>query len=196
MKTSILPKWTVVGATLLTALSITSASATHQTEGKHERSFTGTVTSVDPEQKSFAVQGKVFTKRFTADDSCTFSLANPRPQSFSGVQLGQKVMVAYQSHNGIRVAERVTQTPMHFAGRITEVDPIAHTVTVRHNALDKTFQVGDDCKVKLGDRKATAITDLKPGQTIAVTYESPRHWLMAREITRVSEMPAGSITAR
>ena len=195
MKTTTLPKWTAVGASLLTAIAVMSASAGQHTEGKKDSTFTGTVTSVDPEQRSFAVQGLVFKKRFSAADKCSYSMMDSKAQSISGLRLGQKVTVDYENHQGVRIADCVTQLPMRFEGKVNAIDPIAHTVTVRHKALDKTFQVGSDCKVKLYGDKSGSLTDLKLGQLIVVTYESPREWLMAREISQTSTTFTGSLTA-
>ena len=184
-----------VGGSLLTAIAVMSASAGEQTAPKQDRTFTGTVKSVDPEQRSFAVQGMVFTKRFDAAESCSYSMMDPKAQSINGLRLGQKVTVGYENHQGVRIADCVTQLPMRFKGRVNAVDPIAHTVTVRHKALDKTFQVGSDCKMTLHANKSGSLTDLKPGQLIEVTYESPKYWLMAREITQTSATFTGSLTA-
>ena len=64
MKTTALRRRTAVCLSVLTAAAVISASADQQTKARHDKSYTGTVKTVDPKEHTLHVEGAVLNKSF------------------------------------------------------------------------------------------------------------------------------------
>jgi Cu/Ag efflux protein CusF len=93
--------------------------------------------------------------------------------TINGLRPGQKVTVSYQNANGVLVANRVEQKPLHHEGTVKAIDPAKRTVTLHHRAMNKTFRIAEDCAVTLRNDKSGTLADIQPGHWVTVTYETP-----------------------
>jgi Cu/Ag efflux protein CusF len=113
----------------------------------------------------------------------------------SDLRPGQKVTVSYQNAEGVLVADHIVQQPIRYVGTVQAIDPPQHTLTVRHGAMDKEFQIADDCRVMFRDGKTGTLADLQPGYHVTVTYEMPNGKPTAWEIAQTSATFTGTLTA-
>ena len=185
-----------VGASVLTTLAAGKASADQATTAtKPEKSYTGTVVSVDPKEHVLDVKWVVLSKKFNLGESCAYTFLGKGAGTAEDLRPGQKVRVSYQNAHGVLVADRVTQEAMRSEGTVKSVNLEKHTMTLHFRALDKTFRLADDCKVVLRDAKSGTLSDVQPGHHVTVTYETPNGTATARQIAQTSATFTGSLTA-
>lgn len=162
---------------------------------KPEQHCTGVIASVDPAEHMMTVKELLRTRRFNLGNTCTYTFPGKTTGTAADLRPGQKVDVRYQAALGVLVANQVTQEPMRFVGVVASIDPATHTLIMRRRLLDKTFQIGSDCSVVLRNDKTGALSDVRPGEYVTVTYESPKHGAVARQISETSETFSGTLTA-
>lgn len=195
MKTTRSQNWTAICAAVLTATAVIRAPADQPaTATKPEKSYTGTVVSVDPKENTLETRGFLFTKKFNLGDACTYTLLD-NSSTINGLRPGEKVTVSYQDANGVLIADRVEQQPMRYTGMVKAVDPAAHTLTLHIGGMDKKFQIADGCGVALRDDKSGTLADIQTGDHVTVTYETPDDKLTARQIAQTSMEFTGELTA-
>jgi Cu/Ag efflux protein CusF len=196
MKTKKAKSWMTVCAAVLTTTAVIRASADQAaTAARPEKSYTGTVVSVAPQEHTLETRGFLFTKKFNPGDTCTYSLLDNSNGAINDLRPGEKVTVSYQDANGVLIADRVEQQPMRYEGMVKAVDPVAHTLTLHIGVMDKTFQIADGCGVVLRDDKSGTLADIQTGDHVTVTYETPDDKLTAREIAQTSMEFTGTLTA-
>jgi len=163
---------------------------------KSEKSYTGTVTSVDPKEHVLNVKGwTMMTKAFNLGASCLVSQLGKDNATANDLRAGEKVSVSYQDVHGVLIASRVEQEPMRFEGMVKEINNDKHTVTLHRTALDKDIQLPSDCKIVLRDGRTGTLADIQAGYHVTVTYEMPGGTPTAREIARTSIPFTGTLTA-
>lgn len=195
MKTTALGKWAAVGMSVLTLAAYSSPADQTATAAKPDKTCTGTVASVHPDQRTLEVKGFLFSKTFNIGNSCTFALLDKPDGSISDMRPGEKVVVSYQSPNGVLVADSIRQKPMDDTGTVKAIDPAKHTITMHSGIMDKTFRVPDDCVVVLHNDKSGTVADVQPGDHVIITYETPDGKLTARQIAQTSATFTGELTA-
>lgn len=200
MKTKALRKWTAVGLSVLTATAAYRASAddasANATAAKPDKNYTGTIVSLNPQEKMLDVKGFWFSKKdFNLGDNCTYSIVGQENGALDDLRPGQKVTVSYQDAHGVLVANRVTQRPMRDVGMVKAINPTTQTLTLHVGMMDKTFQIPANCDVTLRGGKAGTIADIEPGYHVTVTYEVPGGKATAREIAQTSATFTGDLTA-
>ena len=196
MKTTAYRKWSVVGLCALTAITVMRASAEQAaTAAKHEKTYTGTVVSVDPQDHQLKVKGWFLSKEFNLGDNCAYALLDQSADMVNGLRPGQKVTVSYQDASGVLVADRVKQEPLRYEGMVKTIDPVTHKLTVHHRGMDKTFEIAGECKVMLRDDRTGELADVQPGNHVTVIYEIPKDTPTARRIDQTSATYTGTLTA-
>jgi Cu/Ag efflux protein CusF len=197
MKTTAVKTWTVVGASVLTLAALPSRADQNQspTTAKPDKTYTGTVTAVDPQNHTLQVRGFLWSEKFNLGDNCAYVLLDQPQGAISDLRPGEKVKVSYQDYQGVRAADRVQQEPIRCEGTVKAIDPAAHTMTVHSGMMDKKFQLADDCAVTLRQDKSGALADVQPGDFVTVTYETPEHKLVARQIAQTGQTFTGKLTA-
>jgi hypothetical protein len=203
MKTYTLRTWTVasVAALLVSAAANTSAdeagSKQAATTARHEKHYTGTIVFVDHSAQMMRVKDVLglFHKTFSLADNCACSFIDKGAGTAADLRAGQKVDVGYQDAHGVLVADRVTQQPMRFTGVVQAVDPQQHTLIVRERMLDKVFTIPSDCSFVLHDNKSGTLANVKVGERITVTFETPAGVVTARQIAQPSDTFTGELIA-
>ncbi len=117
MKTTRAKNWMAVCAAVLTTTAVIRASADQAaTAARPEKSYTGTVVSVAPQEHTLKTRGFLFTKKFNLGDACTYTLLDNNSGTMNDLRPGEKVTVSYQDANGVLIADRVEQQPMRYDG--------------------------------------------------------------------------------
>ena len=200
MKTIALRAWAVVCLSALTATvayrtSADDASA-NATAAKPDKTYTGTIVSIDPKEHMLDVRGFLFSsKKFNLGDTCAYTIVGQDTGAVGDLRPGQKVMVGYQNAHGVLVADRVTQQPMRDEGMVKAIDPATQTLTLHLGVMDKKFQLPADCDVTLRGDRAGTVADIQPGNHVLITYEVPNGKPTARQIAQTSETFTGDLTA-
>ncbi len=195
MKTTTNKQRMVVWATALAASLAFGAAADSPTPaGKAEKTWTGTVTSVDPNEHMVESKGLFLSKKFNLGSACTYAMLESKTGSANDLRPGEKVTITYQDAGGVLVADRIEQLPMQYEGMVKAVDPANHTMTV-HDHGDRTFQIANGCAVALREDKPGTLADIQVGNHVTVTYETPGNKPTVREIAQTSATFAGTLTA-
>jgi len=105
------------------------------------------------------------------------------------------VTVTYQDVHGVLIASRIEQEPMRFEGMVKAIDADKHTLTLHQRALDKELVMPAECKIMLRGGKAGTFADIKVGNHVTVTYETPGNTPTARQIAQTSIPYTGTLTA-
>jgi len=203
MKTLQLKNWLAIGAALLitaTASRVLAddqpATTTTTTAAKTEMStYTGTVAAVDPNEHVLSVKGWLLRKSFNLGGGCAYTMLDKPAATAADLRPGEKVEVSYQNVHGVLIASRVEQQPMQYEGMVKAVDSEKHTLTLRRSPGEKKLQIPDDCKIVLRDQKTGTVADIRAGDHITVTYETPDGKTVARQIAQTSQEFAGTLTA-
>lgn len=201
MKTTMIKTWTAVCAAALAASAAFRASADQAgAAAKPEKSYTGTVVSVDPKEHTLRVsQWALSKKTFNLGDNCTYELLFPAVEKnhspVNDLRPGEEVTVSYRDARGVLIADRIEQRPVRFEGIIAAVDPGRHMLTLHRRGLDKELTIADGCLVVLRNEKPGTFADLHPGDHVTVTYETPGGAPTAREIAQTSMVFTGKLTA-
>jgi Cu/Ag efflux protein CusF len=80
-----------------------------------------------------------------------------------------------------------------FSGILTAVDAKEKTVTVKKFWFDKTFNLADKCEFLDGDKKEARLSDLRPGQKVAVSYKNASGVLVANRIAQEKLLYSGTV---
>jgi Cu/Ag efflux protein CusF len=200
MKNKALRAWAVVCLSALTATAAYRASAddasANATTAKPDKTYTGTIVSVDSKEHLLDVRGFPFSsKKFNLGDTCAYTIVGQDTGAIGDLRPGQKVTVGYQNAHGVLVADRVTQQPMRDEGMVKAIDPATQALTLHLGVMDKTFQLPANCEVTLRGDKSGTVADIRPGNHVLITYEVPNGKPTAREIAQTSESFTGDLTA-
>jgi len=182
-------------AGLLTTGLIASADQTLPAGGP-ERSYTGQVVSVDPQERTFSVKSWLLSSRqFIPGANCTYLMADPGKGTAADLRPGQEVTVSYQVAQGVRVADRIEQRALRYEGVVAANDPNAHSVTLHLRGYDRRIAIAPGCIVMLKNDKTGTLADVQPGDHVTITYETPNGIPIAREISQTSAEFVGRLTA-
>jgi hypothetical protein len=200
MKTTRVKNWMAVCTAVLTATAAYRVSAddasANAPAAKPDKTYTGTVVSVDPKENMLHVRGYPFnSKKFNLGDNCTYMIVGMDTGAITDLRPGQRVTVGYQNAHGVLVADRVTQQPMRDEGMVKAIDLKAQTMTLHLGVMDKTFQLPADCEITLRGDKSGTVADIQAGNHVMVTYEVPNGKPTAREIAQTSATFTGDLTS-
>ena len=205
MKTIVRRIWLAAGVSALALASFAGAAGAETANAlpSPEKTFTGTVTAVDPTEHILKARGTLLlTKKFNLGTDCSYKFLDNKFAGYtSGAEAalhpGQKIIVGYREADGVLVADRVEQQPMNFAGWVKTVNPVTHTVTVQPAGFgfSKQFQYADGCQVTLRGARSGKFADIQAGNYVTLTYETPPGLPTVQRIAQTSEQFTGSLTA-
>jgi len=168
---------------------------------KNESTWTGTVAAVNPQNSTITGKWWWFTKTFNLGDNCAISVPDKNEGALSDLRPGEKVKIRYQDVEGVLVADRITERPLHCRGTVRDVDRNAKTVMIEGNTAYKrflthnTFGIAGDCRVILPDGRNGGLDDLRPGSMLAIFYELPDNSPVAYRIKVKSSTFVGTVDA-
>lgn len=196
MKTYQATWMTICAATLMSGALFPAAADQSAKPAATEDTYTGVVVFVDPKEHVLSVKGwKPFNKAFNLGDNCTVSQWGKSSATVSDLRPGEKVTVTFQDAHGVLIASRVEQQTMQVEGMVGAIDADKHTLTLLRTGPDKQLEIAKDCKVTLRDGKAGSFADLRVGNHVTVTFETPNGNLTAREVAQTSIAFTGTLTA-
>lgn len=187
---------TTLGSLVLISILSVSAKADQQTpETRHEKTWRGTLTEVNPQNHTIKCERWMVTEAFRVGDHCVVSAVDKRDAALSDLHPGEKVEIQYQNAEGVRVAERIAERELCYVGRVRYVDRKDRIVTIENKAFHKTFSFAGDCEVVRSDGKRGTIDDVRPGFKVTVTYETPGGAPIAYRVREESVTLVGKLVA-
>jgi hypothetical protein len=197
MKTTITANtWLAVCVSVLTSIAALPAAADQPapaTTAKPDKNYTGTVVTVDPKEHVLSVKGWAFSKKsFNLGENCAYTLLEKNSAGAADLHAGQRVVVAYQDVHGVLIADSVTQEPMRMEGMVAALDAGQHTLVLHR---DRHLRIADDCRITLRNDKTGTLADIKVGDHVTVTYETPGGTMAVRQIAQTSIAFTGVLTA-
>ena len=190
MKTN---QFTLPAALLLAALTLTAAAG--PTAAPAEKTATGTIITVDAQEHVLKTTAFFSGRKFMLGNDCACTLTDRSAGTVQSLRPGQKVEVAYQDVNGVRIASHVTIVPMRLEGTVKSIDSTDRLLTLHYRLHDRTFSLASDCGVTLRDDRTGSFADIRPGNHVTVTYETPGDQPVARQIAQTSLRYVGTLTA-
>jgi cold shock CspA family protein len=185
-----------------TALALICPACTYQALGddscnvaQQEKSFKGSVVTVDAPERTLSVKGFFFTRNFNTASDCQVSLQDKPAASLAELRPGQKVDIRYNENNGVLIARQIAQHDLIYSGHITAIDPAARTLTLKSGMTTHNLAIAPDCVVVLKDDKSAALSSLQVGDAVQVSYQPAKGSPMASRIRQKSEMFVGTIEA-
>lgn len=182
-----------MSATLLVAVALRTPADPVLTAPGADKIYTGVVITVDTNESVFRVQGSRWSaKQFAYSDNCEITLLYSTLQNglgsttAEGLRTGEKVTVNYQDLHDVHIADRIEQQPLQFAGTVRRINLEKRRLTLRRWIADQRLNIEAGCLIILGDHKVGALTDIRPGDHVVVTYETPGGDPMAWQITRTT----------
>jgi len=164
---------------LVAALPL-GAQADQPTAGKQsEQTCVGTLSAVNAQGNTVTLRTWWRSRTFNLGDRCVILAIDKGGVALSDLRPGVEVRIRYQKVDGVLVADRIAERPLHYAGTVDAVDAKARTVTMAEEPLAKpfrrprVFRIADDCKVILPDGKHATLASLQAGDRITILYESP-----------------------
>jgi hypothetical protein len=67
-------------------------------------------------------------------------------------------------------------------GTVMQVDPQGRSLTVQGLVMNKTFDIADNAEISTTENPQADLTDLRPGQSVDVTYEQHHTTTIAHSI--------------
>src|SRR5271170_5776977 len=124
MKTAKSQSLITVCVAVLTMVAISRSSADQAaTAARPEKSYTGTVVSVDPKENTLETKGLVLSKKFNLGAMCDYKVLDKSIGTANDLRPGEKVTVNYQNADGVLVADRIEQQRMCYDGMVKAIDP-------------------------------------------------------------------------
>lgn len=162
-----------------------------------EKTFEGTVTSVNPQEKTFAVKSMLFTRTFNAGRDCNLSLrAKPgAPVTWAQLKPGVDVQVTYRDFDGVLVARDVSEHEMTYSGHISAIDLAAGKIEIKHGLLSRSFVLPADTQVCIEGTRTAGLQNLQLGDSVNVMYETVNGSHMAKRIEESGKQFLGTIQA-
>ena len=187
---------TTLGSLLLVSILSVSAKADQQTsETRHEKTWRGTLTEVNAQNRTIRCERWMVTETFRLGDHCVVSAIDKTDATLSDLHPGEKVEIQYQKGEGVRVAERIAERALSYVGRVRDMDRRDRIVTIENKAFHKTFSVAGDCEVIRADGNRGTIEDVRPGFKVIVTYETPGGAPVAYRLREESVTLVGKLVA-
>ena len=159
---------------------------------QQDRIRTGYVTALDPTQRKLTVRHAGFTYNFALAENGVVKFNGDKSGTLNDLKIGDTVTVVYQSENDPLIASRVEQNNLNFTGTIRAIDAEKKTVTAKSLLHEKTFHVGDGCKIVVNGQVNGSLRDLRTGDRMSVSYDNADGVLVA---SRISKEPTSSETA-
>src|SRR6266436_2684950 len=180
---------------IVSMISVCAFADQQATEMKAGKTWTGTLSAVSSEGHSVAGKHMLSTKVFNVGDHCTVLGIDKNQASLADLNPGDRVEVTYRNEQGVLVAYSISVKPLSYQGLIRSIDKNARVVTMQKGVAQKKFQVASDCKVTLWNGSKGTLDDLKPGDSLTLSYQTPGGVPLASRIQGHSLTFDGTIDA-
>jgi hypothetical protein len=155
--------------------------------------FTGHISALDPDGRTFKVKDSMSSKQFVADPGCVILGRENKTWTMADLKLGHRVTVTYLDLGSTNVASKIQQSSLSFSGTLEAIDADARILRAQHLLAEKKFSLAAKCPIVVGERIDGKLSDLSLGDKLVVHYEIMDGVLVANRIelqSRTSGSPA------
>ncbi|MGD0087320.1 MAG: hypothetical protein ABSC24_09340 [Verrucomicrobiota bacterium] len=131
----------------------------------------GMVKAIDAKAQTLTLHAGMIDKTFQLPPDCAVSLRGDKTGTVGDIQAGDHVTVTYEVPEGKATVREVAQTSATFTGDLTAIDLGQKTIKAKATFSTKKFNVGDDCAIMVNGRPDGKMTDLRPGESLAISYD-------------------------
>ena len=131
----------------------------------------GMVKAIDAKAQTLTLHAGMIDKTFQLPPDCAVSLRGDKTGTLGDIQAGDHVTVTYEVPEGKATVREVAQTSATFTGDLTAIDLDQKTIKAKATFSVKKFNVGDDCAIMVNGRPDGKMTDLRPGESLAISYD-------------------------
>jgi hypothetical protein len=187
-------------AALMAALPLGAWAGPEAAGATHEKSWSGTLTDVNAGERTITARKWFIKRTFNAGDKCTVKAVGKKEAALGDLRPGEEVIIHYRDADGVLVADRITERPLHYQGTIETVDAKTSQLTMAAGRLGpashhKQMQIASDCKILLHNGKAGTVADLHPGDRVTIIYELPDGSPTAYQVSKRTTEFVGTLDA-
>ncbi|HWW03572.1 MAG TPA: hypothetical protein VNZ64_27965 [Candidatus Acidoferrum sp.] len=157
--------------------------------------FVGTVAAVEPATHRLIMRRSLLDKTFQLGSDCAVVLRNDKTGALTDVQPGERVTVTYETPHGTHVARQIAQTSATFTGTLTALDMSERTIKAKTLLGTKKFNLANGCAIVVNGKLNGRMNDLKPGETLTISYDDLNGVSVANRLAAPSSAPA-TVTAQ
>jgi Cu/Ag efflux protein CusF len=133
--------------------------------------YEGMVKAIDPKAQTLTLHVGIMDKTFQVPAECAVTLRGDKSGTVADIQAGDHVTVTYEVPEGKATAREIAQTSATFRGDLTAIDLDQRTIKAKATFSTKKFEVGDDCAIVINGKPDGKLTDLRPGESLAISYD-------------------------
>jgi hypothetical protein len=130
----------------------------------------GMVKAIDSATQTLTLDQGMTDKKFQLPADCEVTLRGDRAGTIADIQPGNRVLITYEVPDGKPTARQIAQTSETFKGDLTAIDLDQKTMKAKAMFTAKKFNIGDDCVVVINGKPNGKLTDLKPGESLTISY--------------------------
>jgi Cu/Ag efflux protein CusF len=134
--------------------------------------YEGMVKAIDPKAQTLTLHVGIMDKTFQVPAECAVTLRGDKSGTVADVQAGDYVTITYEVPEGKATAREIAQTSATFTGDLTAIDLDQKTIKAKATFSTKKFEVGDDCAIVVNGKPDGKLTDLRPGESLTISYDS------------------------
>jgi len=131
----------------------------------------GMVKAIDAKAQTLTLHAGMIDKTFQLPANCTVTLRGDKTGTVGDIQAGDHVTVTYEVPEGKATVREMAQASATFTGDLTAIDLDQKTIKAKATFSAKKFNVGDDCAIMVNGRPDGKLTDLRPGESLAISYD-------------------------
>ncbi len=131
----------------------------------------GMVKAIDAKAQTLTLHAGMIDKTFQLPPDCAVSLRGDKTGTLGDIQAGDHVTVTYEVPEGKATVRELAQNSATFTGDLTAIDLDQKTIKAKATFSVKKFNVGDDCAIMVNGRPDGKLTDLRPGESLAINYD-------------------------
>jgi Cu/Ag efflux protein CusF len=131
----------------------------------------GMVKAINAKAQTLTLHAGIIDKTFQLPADCAVTLRGDKTGTVGDIQVGDHVTVTYEVPEGKATVREMAQTSATFTGDLTAIDLDQKTIKAKATFSAKKFNVGDDCAIMVNGRPDGKLTDLRPGESLAISYD-------------------------
>ena len=131
----------------------------------------GMVKAIDLKGQTLTLHAGIMDRTFQLPADCDVTLRGDKTGTVGDIQAGDHVTVTYEVPEGKATVRGIAQTSATFTGDLTAIDLDQKTIKAKATFSTKKFEVGDDCAIVINGRPDGKLTDLRPGESLAISYD-------------------------
>lgn len=141
----------------------------------------GHIKTVSPGARELTTEDLGFSHKVKLAEDCEITL-HGKEATPADLKIGQQVEITYTKMADLWWAHKVVDATETYTGTVQAVDISSDTLKVRHLLVTKKFNLGDGCRIVIGNNDEAKLADLRIGQTVTVDFENIKGVFVASRV--------------